>query len=170
MASASGEAVFATMIVIVGLSTLATAICYLLIGHFRLAHLFRFMPYPLVGGFLAGARLVSGQEQRRGGERSHDDVGDAARAGPRAETILKWAPGVFLGVLLLVVVKVRPHYLILPGSAVLAVGICHATLFALDIPLAEATRIGHPVRRSFRRGPPGPPSGWTISLSWTGAW
>ena len=28
-----------------------------------------------------GARLVPGQEQRRGGERNHDDVGDAARAG-----------------------------------------------------------------------------------------
>lgn len=141
MVSASSEAVFATMIVIVGLSTLATAICYLLIGHFRLAHLFRFMPYPLVDGFLAGVGWFLAKSSvavASGVTMTWETLPTLAEI----ETIQKWAPGVFYGVLLLVVVKVRPHYLILPGSAVLAVGICHATLFALDIPLAEATAAG----------------------------
>jgi len=141
MASAGGEAVFATMIVIVGLSTVATAICYLLIGHFRLAPLFRFMPYPLVGGFLAGLGwfLAKSSVAVASGIAM---TWETLPALAEADTIQRWAPGVFLGVLLLVVVKVRPHYLILPGSAVLAAGICHATLFALDIPLAEARAAG----------------------------
>ena len=54
MSSADDEAMFATMIVIVVLTTLTTAICFILIGRLRLANLFRFMPYPIVGGFLAG--------------------------------------------------------------------------------------------------------------------
>ena len=141
MVSASSEAVFATMIVIVGLSTLATAICYLLIGRFRLAYLFRFMPYPLVGGFLAGCGWFLAKSSvavASGITMTWETLPTLAEI----ETIQKWAPGVVLGVLLLVVTKVRPHYLILPSSAVLAVGICHATLFALDISLAEATAAG----------------------------
>ena len=141
MVSASGESVFATMIVIVGLSTLATAICYLLIGWFRLAHLFRFMPYPLVGGFLAGLGwfLVKSSVAVASGTTL---TWETLPALAEVDTLQKWAPAVFYGVLLLAVAKVRPHYLVLPASAVLAVGICHATLFALDIPLAEATASG----------------------------
>ena len=141
MASASGEAVFATMIVIVGLSTLASAICYLLIGWFRLARLFRFMPYPLVGGFLAGIGwfLAKSSVAVASGTTM---TWETLPALAEIDTLQKWAPGVFYGALLLVVAKVRPHYLVLPASAVLAVGICHATLFALDIPLAEATAAG----------------------------
>ena len=141
MVSASGEAVFATMIVIVGLSTLASAICYLLIGWFRLARLFRFMPYPLVGGFLAGIGwfLVKSSIAVASGTTM---TWETLPALAEIDTLQKWAPGVFYGALLLAVAKVRPHYLVLPASAVLAVGICHATLFALDIPLAEATASG----------------------------
>ena len=141
MVSASGEAVFATMIVIVGLSTLASAICYLLIGWFRLARLFRFMPYPLVGGFLAGIGwfLAKSSVAVASGTTM---TWETLPALAEIDTLQKWAPGVFYGALLLVVAKVRPHYLVLPASAVLAVGICHATLFALDIPLAEATAAG----------------------------
>ena len=141
MASAGGEAVFATMIVIVGLSTLATAICYLLIGHFRLAPLFRFMPYPLVGGFLAGLGWFLAKSSvavASGITMTWETLPTLAEI----DTIQKWAPGVFLGVLLLVAAKARPHYLILPGAAVLAAGLCHATLFALDISLAEARAAG----------------------------
>ena len=141
MVSASGEAVFATMIVIVGLSTLASAICYLLIGWFRLARLFRFMPYPLVGGFLAGIGWFLAKSSiavASGTTMTWETLPALAEI----DTLQKWAPGVFYGALLLVVAKVRPHYLVLPASAVLAVGICHATLFALGIPLAEATAAG----------------------------
>ena len=141
MASAGSEAVFATMVVIVGLSTLATAICYLLIGHFGLAHLFRFMPYPLVGGFLAGLGwflVKSSVAVASGTAMTWETL--PALAG--IDTIQTWAPGAFLGVLLLVAAKVRPHYLVLPGAAVLAAALCHATLFALDIPLAEARAAG----------------------------
>ena len=141
MVSASGEAVFATMIVIVGLSTVATAICYLLIGWFGLAHLFRFMPYPLVGGFLAGIGwfLVKSSVAVASGITM---TWEALPALGEIDTIQKWAPGVFYGALLLVVTKIRPHYLILPVSAVVAIGVCHAVLYALDIPLAEATASG----------------------------
>lgn len=63
MAAAPDEAVFATMIAIVALWTLATALLFGFVGWFRLANLSRFIPYPLVGGFLGGLgwfRVLSG--------------------------------------------------------------------------------------------------------------
>lgn len=43
----------ATLFTTVSLTTLLTGICFLLLGHFRLGNLVRFIPYPVLGGFLA---------------------------------------------------------------------------------------------------------------------
>ena len=38
----------------ISLTTLLTGLVFWLLGHFRLGGLVRFLPYPVVGGFLAG--------------------------------------------------------------------------------------------------------------------
>ena len=137
MSSVRAEAVFTTMVAVVALSTLATALCFLLIGRFRLASLFRFMPYPLVGGFLAGLGWVL----------SVSSISIACGIMLNWETlpgllesdmIRKWAPGVLYAVVLLAVTKLRPHYLVVPASVVLAVVLCHAVLLFLGISAEEA--------------------------------
>ena len=141
MSLASDEAVFATMYVIVALTTLTTALCYILIGLFRCASLFRFMPYPLVGGFLAGlgwVLSVGGVSITCGITLNWDTV-------PRlldSDMILRWAPSLAYALVVLLVTKVRPHYLVLPTSVVIAVGICHAVLFSLGISMEEAREVG----------------------------
>ena len=141
MSSASGEAVFATMVVIVALSTLATALCFLLIGRFRLGGVFRFMPYPLVGGFLAGlgwVLSVSSISIVCGITLNWETVPELLES----DMIRKWSPGVAYALVLLVVTKLRSHYLILPASVVLAVGLCHAVLYFLGISAEEAREAG----------------------------
>ena len=49
-----GTALFVTMVTIVIVSTVVTGVCFLAIGHFRLADLLRFVPYPVACGVLAG--------------------------------------------------------------------------------------------------------------------
>ena len=141
MSSASDEAVFATMVVIIALTTLTTALCFLLIGRFRLANLFRFMPYPLVGGFLAGL----------GGVLTASSFSITCGIALKWETlsellepdmILRWAPSVVYAVVLLLITKLRPHYLVLPASVVLAVGLCHAVLLSLGISAEDARAAG----------------------------
>ncbi len=53
---------FMTVTAAIALSGIFTGLCYLIVGRYRLANLLRFMPYPVVGGFLAGTGwlLVSG--------------------------------------------------------------------------------------------------------------
>ena len=141
LASAGGTAVFATMIVILGLTTVISAVIFLLIGQFRLAHLFRFMPYPLVGGFLAGIGwfLAKSSVAVSSGIRLDWETFPHLA---EIDTIQRWAPSVLYGCVLLAISKIRAHYLILPVSVVIAVGLCHAVLYALDISLAEATAAG----------------------------
>lgn len=49
-----GNEAYITVVAFCGLTTLLTAIVFLLLGYFRLAKLVRFLPYPVIGGFLAG--------------------------------------------------------------------------------------------------------------------
>ena len=137
----SPDVAFVTMLAIMGLSSVATAVCFLLIGRFRLANLFRFIPYPVTGGFLAGLgwSMVTG--------------GVTAMCGivPRWETLpllfdtnilLRWAPGVVIGLILLFVTKRWRHFLIFPAVVVLVTASYHVVLYSLGMSVAESGEAG----------------------------
>ena len=141
MSAANDEALFATMCVVVALSTLTTAICFMLIGWFRRAALFRFLPYPLVGGFLAGlgwVLSVGGVSIACGITLTWDTVPRLLDPG----MVLRWAPGLAFALVVLAVTKIRPHYLVLPTSIAIAVGLCHAALALLGVSAEEAREAG----------------------------
>lgn len=54
----SSEGAFITVVAMVTLASLLTGVVLLLLGHFRLGNLIRFIPYPVIGGFLAGTGLM----------------------------------------------------------------------------------------------------------------
>ena len=49
---------FMTVAAVLTLSAFLTGVAFIVIGRFRLANLLRFMPFPVVGGFLAGTGWV----------------------------------------------------------------------------------------------------------------
>lgn len=49
-----GATAYFTVLAAIALTTLATGLTFLLLGYFRLGALVRYLPYPVVGGFLAG--------------------------------------------------------------------------------------------------------------------
>ncbi len=113
-ANASSEESFMTVVAFMAVSTLLTGLVLLGLGYFRLGSLVRFLPYPVIGGFLAGTGwlLVTGA------------VGLFVDAAPSAlqlselfqpEILARWFPGVAIGVLLLVISRRSDHYLIMPG-------------------------------------------------------
>ena len=117
---AEGEALFVTVSAALMLSAVVTGVSCLVIGQFRLAHLLRFIPYPVSAGFVAGiggavclaAMSLMGAELRLSG--MPDLLAPAALA--------RWAPGVGYGILLYVAVKRWGNPLILPVSVVAVVG------------------------------------------------
>ena len=52
--SVDPDSVFSTVVAAIIMSSLATGLVFFLIGYFKLGNLVRYIPYPVVGGFLAG--------------------------------------------------------------------------------------------------------------------
>lgn len=141
MTAAPQEAVFTTMVVIIALSALTTALLFGLVGWFRLANLSRFIPYPLMGGFLAGLGwflVLSSVSITCGITLNWETLPELLES----DTVWRWGPSLAFALALLVVTKLRPHYLVLPASVVLAVGLCHAVLVLLGVSVEEASAAG----------------------------
>ncbi|MFH1982013.1 MAG: SulP family inorganic anion transporter [Pseudomonadota bacterium] len=118
-ATAPLEACFMTVAAAMLASAFASAAAFLVIGRFRLANLLRFMPYPVVGGFLAG----SGWLLSVGGISVMCGVSPAPGTVQQMMTpavAALWLPGVVYGTVLFAIMLRWSHFLILPGSLAVA--------------------------------------------------
>jgi len=111
---------FLTVVAATLVVTLLTALTFLLLGTFRLGNLARYIPYPVVGGFLAG----TGWLLMKGGLRV------AASMNPQVGTIrefvvpfelVRWVPAFAFGVILLLATRIVKRPLVIP--AVLGLGL-----------------------------------------------
>lgn len=116
---AAPEATFATVAAAVALTTLMTGLFFLSTGFFRLGGLARFLPYPVVGGFLAGTGwlLVTGALGLMA-----DLPANLAQLPAlfQSEILPRWLPGVLLAVVIMFVLERSSHFLILPGMLLLS--------------------------------------------------
>jgi SulP family sulfate permease len=111
---------FLTVIAATMVVTLLTGITFLVIGRFKLGNLVRFVPYPVVGGFLAGTGwlLLKGGIYVASGVEVH-----LGTIGPMIgwETLKHWLPALAFGVILLLAVRLVKKPLLIP--IVLAIGL-----------------------------------------------
>ena len=137
---AQGEALFVTTAGALILSAMATGVCCLVIGHFRLANLVRFIPYPVAGGFVAGigGAVCLAAMSMMGAEPDWRTI--PALLEPAA--LWKWGPGAAYGIALYLAMKRWRNALILPVSVAIVVGAYHLILTALDISGEEARAAG----------------------------
>ena len=139
-AATSGE-LFVTVVVAIGLTTTLTGVFFLLLGHFKLGGLVRFLPYPVIGGFLAGTGwlilrgsigVMAGVSPTLGG------LG-ALLAG---DALLRWLPGAVFGTLLFLVFRRYGNYLILPGMLVGSIALFYLVLWATGVSIGDAEARG----------------------------
>jgi SulP family sulfate permease len=112
--------IFLTVVAATLVVTVLCGILFLVIGRFRLGGLIRFVPYPVVGGFLAGTGwlLFKGGIYVATGTLLH------LRTVPvmiREYQLVHWLPALAFGVILLVSVRVVKRPLVIP--AVIAIGL-----------------------------------------------
>src|SRR6185369_15820591 len=95
-----------------------TAIFFLLLGKFRASGFVRYIPYPVVGGFLAGTGYLLSMGA------FGVMVGVSTLSGlPRLldpGNLILWVPGVIFAVTLLLLLRRWNHYLITPGALIVA--------------------------------------------------
>ncbi len=136
-ASAPREEVFATVVAAVSLASVLTGAFFFALGSFRLGGLVRFIPYPVIGGFLAGTGwlLVKGSF----GVMADVPLGFAQLGAlARWEVARRWLPGLVLALLLFALLRRFSHFLILPGLLLASIGAFYLLLLLSGTPVAEA--------------------------------
>ena len=164
--SSAPEKVFPTVTASIMVASLLTGGAFLALGWFRLGNLTRYIPYPVIGGFLAGTGwlVVSGALKTMNG--IPFNLANLGRF-TQPEALLRWLPGVTFGVVLLLLVRRFKHYLITPLAILSAALAFYLILWLSGIPVEQATQLG----LLFQPFPPGalwqpPPLGELVSVDW----
>ena len=135
-AAAPPDAQFATVAVVLVLTTLAAGLLFLFLGVFRLTGLVRFLPYPVIGGFLAGTGwllFIGGIGMMAGRPFSFAGLSQLL-ASP---TLLYWLPGVLAGALILFLTARVRHPLFLPVAIVAILILFYAIALLRGVGLDE---------------------------------
>ena len=141
MVGAAGETLFMTLVVILILTTTAAGACIALVGRVRTAGVLRFVPYPVVGGYLAGAGWILALAAFAIMSGVVPDWESLPRF-VEPPLLWKWLPGVAYVAALRLALARWSHFLVMPVSFVLAAGLYHLGLALLDISDAEAAAAG----------------------------
>jgi sulfate permease, SulP family len=128
---------FLTVVLAIGLTTALAGVFFLVLGTLHLGDLIRYVPYPVVGGFLGGTGwlLVQG---------SFGVLTDLplrlstlpALAEPAS--VARWLPGVVFALVLLALIRRYGHFLIIPIGLAASVVLFYAVLLLAGHSVAEA--------------------------------
>ena len=169
-AAVAPEAQFATVAVVIALTTLAAGLVFLFLGHFRLTGLVRFLPYPVIGGFLAGTGwllLIGGVGIMAGRPFTFAGLGDLLAT----PALLRWLPGVLAGALILFLAGRVRHYLFLPAAILGVLLLFYVAVYLSGAPVAELSAGGWllgPFPASSLLQPVGPAE-WS-QADWSAVW
>jgi len=135
------EAGFITVMVAIILTTVMTGAFFLLAGTFKFGSFVRFIPYPVVGGFLVGTGWLITQATF-GILTSIPLSLENSSAFFQPEILMRWLPAVGFGLFLLFASKRFQHHLMLPGLIVTGILAFHLVLGISGISLEDAQSMG----------------------------
>ncbi len=144
-AAMQGTAQPATVILLIlacaNVAAMAAGLVFYGLGKFHLGALVRFIPYPVIGGFVAGSGLLILMGAMRvivGGDLNFETM-DGMLEPLR---LARWLAGLAFGVALLLVLRRFSHPLLVPGMLFAAVLAYHLALIAGGVTSADAQAAG----------------------------
>jgi SulP family sulfate permease len=141
MPNASPEAKLYTCLAAIMITTVLSGVICLLLGKFKLGNLVSYLPYPVIGGFLAGTGilLVFGALQVMTGKNV-----TLLNLTPLFQNGVWWfwLPGVIFAIVLFWLIMKISHYLVLPGVLAGAVVIFYICLWATGTSVSSAAQAG----------------------------
>jgi SulP family sulfate permease len=114
------ERSFLTVVAASMVVTVLAGITLFVLGQFRLGNLVRFVPYPVVGGFLAGTGWLLVKGGIAVAANQPPFLVAIAQLTPK-DALVRWGPALAFGMLLLVAVRVVKRALVIP--VLLAIGV-----------------------------------------------
>lgn len=139
--TATSDETFLTIVATIAITSLITGLLFWALGYFKLGSLVRFLPYPVVGGFLAG----TGWLLFKGAIEVMADVPVSFSQALflfQSGLWMRWLPGFIFAVLLLVILNKYNHLFIIPGMILGAVGLFYAVMWFTGTPFAQVSANG----------------------------
>ena len=141
LATVSESEKLATILAAIAVTTMLTGLLFLVLGTFGLGKLVRYIPYPVMGGFLAGTGwlLVQG---------SFGVMTDFSltlaniSALLHASQLILWIPGILFGLALFFVMRRFNHFLVMPGMFLGAIGVFYLGFLITGTSIEKATSMG----------------------------
>lgn len=135
--NASIEATFYTVVTMIALTTLLTGLFFFGLGKFRLGGLVRYLPYPVIGGFLAGTGwlLFLGGFSLISGNVHYSEL-------LVSDVLIRWLPGVILAFIIFFSVKRFQSTYVLPGLILGSILLFYAIAYIAGYSLAELSELG----------------------------
>ena len=130
-----------TVIALLFASTMLTGAAFYILGRFRLGGLARYVPYPVIGGFLAGTGylLVQGSIGAMADfALTLDNIPDLMTG----DQLILWGPGVAFGFAIFVGMQFSKHYLTMPALIIGGIVIFYLTLLLAGETIDSATDRG----------------------------
>lgn len=141
MKDAPAEAKFITVVTTIILTSIISGLFFVFIGGFKLSRFVRFIPYPVVGGFVAGTGLLLVQGAlgiMLGRAPSFATLGALFKA----ETLLLWVPGVIFGTLVWFASRHFNHFLTYPALLAGTVVIFYLFMWLSGFRLSQIRELG----------------------------
>ena len=122
------ETTFQFIFVTIALTSILVGIFFFILGTLKLGKLVRFIPYPVVGGFLAGTGWLIVKFafiMTAGMGLSLDNVVSLFDQA----TLHKWFPGLIFGLIMLISSRYTKHYLLIPVLIAIGITSFYASMF-----------------------------------------
>ncbi len=132
---------YITVVAVIILTTVLTGSTYVLLGQFRLGSLVRFLPYPVIGGFLAGTGwllVTGGIGVMSDASFRFSDLGALFQS----DIVWRWVPGLILAFIMLLILNRYSHFLVLPGMLIGIVILFYVIMFFAGTPISVLSEKG----------------------------
>ncbi len=136
----STDSVLSTVFISVGMATAITGILFIILGVLKIGNLVSFMPYPVVGGFLAGIGwfLFSGSFTVL-----VPTLNGVSALFADGMVLLHWLPALIYAILLIKLTEGTHHPLQWPSLILGGVVLFYAVVFVFKIPMSDVRDQGY---------------------------
>lgn len=141
MRGSDPKAMYATIVAAITLASLLTAVFYLLLGWFKASNFVRYIPYPVVGGFLAGTGWLLCSGAMVVMTDKPFTIANLAQLFTPANLSI-WIPGIIFATTLLLLLRRFNHFLITPGTVIVATILFYVFLRIAHLSPLEASARG----------------------------
>ncbi|MFT5171624.1 MAG: SulP family sulfate permease, partial [Candidatus Marinamargulisbacteria bacterium] len=131
-----------TILVAIIIVSVSTGIFFYLMGRYKVGSLVRFIPFPVMGGFLAGVGWLMVEGSINVMRRVPISIEHTYSYIFNTPTLIYIVPGILFAVILLLVQLKVSHYMVLPTMILGAIGLFYVALWQLKMPISQAVEQG----------------------------